>query len=145
MPILKDIKSTVKLSGCGVEKARCPRKRSSARTALSSEAALDTPTEVSSGCSDQNAGSANWESLARTSSNQDFRLACPYAKLNSMLGTQSIRASDMGRPRCWSKSYPNISRLKYAEIPPRTSFRSRQPNDADRSAIGNTCIAFTAG
>jgi hypothetical protein len=132
MQTLKDITSTAKVSSGGVEKVRRARKCGSARTAppspaLSHHAWLDIASEVSSASSDQNEGSFSGRSLTRASSNQDLSLACPYAKLNSIVTMQSFGDNgNVGRPQCWNKSYPNIPRLKYAEIPPGASLGLRE-------------------
>jgi hypothetical protein len=152
MPPLKDNASTFKGSGGGVEKVRRLGKGGSTRTAIRSTIAAvtsrqnwsDIAHEVSPGSSDQDEGKG--QSLGGASSNEDCRLACPYAKLNSVSAIQSMGGSgDPDRPRCWSKSYPNIPRLKYAGLylwPPLTHMMA---NDSIGSTIGSTCIAFTAG
>lgn len=133
MPIPKDIGFAAKVPASGVEKVRRPRKRSSARKELLSPAGAlmshhywpSLAKEAASGSSDQNREIGKGQSQGRTSSNEDYCLACPYAKLNSIAATQSIRDSGgIGRSRCRSVSYPNISRLKYAEIPPKRSYVS---------------------
>jgi hypothetical protein len=124
MSTLKDNAATANGSG-RVGKSRRSRKHGNARTAFQSLVAATAPYhnwpdfahEVSSGSSEQDGGKGR--SLGRTSNNEDFRLACPYSKLKSLEAIQSMReAADMDRSRCWSKSYRNISRLKYAEMLP---------------------------
>jgi hypothetical protein len=123
MPPLKDNTSTFKGSAGGVEKVRRLGKGGSTRTAFRSTIAAITSHQnwsgvthgVSSGSSEQNEGKRG--SLSGASSDENYRLACPYAKLNSVSAIQSMGGSgDLDRPRCWSKSYPNISRLKYAGL-----------------------------
>ena len=122
MSTLKDNAAAANGSGRGVGKPRRPRKHGNAQTAFQSLVAATAPYhnwpefahEVSSGSLEQDDGS-----LSRTSNNEDFRLACPYSKLKSLEAIQSMReAADMDRSRCWSKSYRNISRLKYADMLP---------------------------
>jgi hypothetical protein len=86
----------------------------------------DSASEASCIYSDQIEPSANARGLRGASSNQGLRLACPYAKLDSVAVMKSLRDSrNTGRPRCWSRSYPSIPRLKYADIRPGYSFASR--------------------
>jgi hypothetical protein len=126
MSTLKDNAAAANGSGRGVGKSRQSRKHGNARIAFQSLVAATAPYhnwpdfahEVSSGSSEQDDGEER--SLGRTSNNKDFRLACPYSKLKSLEAIQSMReAADVDRPRCWSKSYRDISRLKYAEVLPR--------------------------
>ena len=126
MSTLKDNAAAANGSGRGVGKSRRSRKHGNARIAFQSLVAATEPYhnwpdfahEVSSGSSEQDDGKGR--SLGRTSNNEDFRLACPYSKLKSLEAIQSMReAAEVDRPRCWSKSYRNISRLKYAEMLPR--------------------------
>ena len=126
MLTLKDNAATANGSGRGAGKSRRSRRHGNARIAFQSLVAATAPHhnwpdfvhEVSSGSSEQDDGEGR--SLGRASNSEDFRLACPYSKLKSLEAIQSIReAADVDRPRCWSKSYQNISRLKYAEMLPR--------------------------
>jgi hypothetical protein len=128
MSTLKDSAAAANGSGRGVGKSRRSRKHGNAQIAFQSLVAATAPYhhwpgfahEVSSGSSEQDDGKGR--SLGQTPNNEDFRLACPYSKLKSLEAIQSMReAADVDRPRCWSKSYRNISRLKYAEIRSRAS------------------------
>jgi hypothetical protein len=148
MPTLKDNVVAASGSSRGVGKSRRPRKHGNARTAFQSLVAATAPYhnwpefahEVSSGSLEQDGGS-----LGRTSNNEDFRLACPYSKLKSFEAIQSMReAADMDRSRCWSKSYRNISRLKYVGMLPELTLNITT-NEALQILIGNTCIAFIVG
>src|SRR5256885_141756 len=123
MSTLKDNAAAANGSGRGVGKFRRSRRHGNARTAFQSFVADTAPYhhwpdfahEVSSNSTEQDDGKGR--RLGRTSNNEDFRLACPYSKLKSLEAIQSTReAADMDRSRCWSKSYQNISRLKYAEM-----------------------------
>jgi hypothetical protein len=152
MPPLKDNASTFKGSGGGVEKVGRHGKGGGARTAFRSTIAAvtshqnwsDIAHEVSSGSSEQEEGKRR--SLGRASSDENCRLACPYAKLNSVSAIQSMGGSgDLDRPRCWSKSYPNIPRLKYAGLYLWPPLNHMMANDSIGSTIGSICIAFTAG
>jgi hypothetical protein len=151
MSTLKDNAAAANGSGRGVGKSRRPRRHGNARTAFQSLVAATPPYhnwpdfayEVSSGSSEQDDGKVR--SFGRTSNNEDFRLACPYSKLKSLEVIQSTReAVDMDRSRCWSKSYRNISRLKYAEVLPQLTL-NMIANETFQISTGNTCIAFIAG
>src|SRR4051794_7732276 len=110
-------------SGRGVGKPRRSRKHGNAQPAFQSLIAATAPYrnwpdfahEVSSSYSEQD--DSKGRSRGRVSNNEDFHLACPYSKLKPLEAIQSMReAADVDRPRCWSKSYQDISRLKYAEM-----------------------------
>jgi hypothetical protein len=86
----------------------------------------DSASEASCISSDQLEASADARGLRGASSDQGLCLACPYAKLDSIAVMKSLRDSrNTGRPRCWSRSYPSIPRLKYADTSPGYSFASR--------------------
>ena len=125
MSTLKDNAAAANGSGRGVGRSKRSRRHVNAQTAFQSLVATTAPYqnwpgfghEVSFSSSDQDDGKGC--SPSRRSNNEDFRLACPYSKLKSLEAVQSMReAANMDRSRCWSKSYRNISRLKYAEMPP---------------------------
>jgi hypothetical protein len=131
MPTQEAIAPTTKLSHWHSEGGRRVRTRGNVRTAPPSSVAavtsnanpIDSVTEASSVSSDQIEASADARSVQGASSDQDLCLACPYAKLNSIATIESLRDSPgTGRPRCWSRSYPSIPRLKYAEVLPEYSF-----------------------
>jgi hypothetical protein len=151
MPPLKDNASTCKGSAGGVEKVRRLGKGGNTRTAFRSTIAATTSRqnwsdvvhEVSSGSSEQDEGGRR--SLGGASNDENCRLACPYAKLNSVPAIQSMGGSgDPDRPRCWSKSYPNIPRLKYAGLYLWPPLNHMMANDDIGSTIGSICTAFTA-
>jgi hypothetical protein len=151
MSALKDNAAAANGSGRGVGKSRRSRRHGNARTAFQSLVAATPPYhnwpdfvyEVSSSSSEQD--NSKVRSFGRTSNNEDFRLACPYSKLKSLEVIQSMQeAADLDRSRCWSKSYRNISRLKYAEMLPQLTL-NMIANETFQISIGNTCIAFIAG
>ena len=97
--------------------SRGTARRSSSTSTAASTSCHNWPkfaNEVSSASSDHD-GLGIRLIPARPSSNEDCCLACPYAKLKCLLAEQMAgqNGGTYGK-RCWSKSYPNISRLKYA-------------------------------
>lgn len=131
MPTHEAIAPTPKLSHRDSKGGRRVRRSGNARTGPPSSVAavtsnanpIDSVTEASSVSSHQTEASADARSVQGASSDQDLCLACPYAKLNSIATIESLGDSPgTGRPRCWSRSYPSIPRLKYAEVLPEYSF-----------------------
>ena len=126
MPTHEAIASTAKLSSHDAEKARRVRKRGNTRTvppcsaaAASSASLPDSASEASCISSDQIEASADVRGVRGASSDQGLCLACPYAKLDSIVVMKSLRdTGNTSRPRCWSRSYPSIPRLKCADTRP---------------------------
>ena len=132
MPTLTASASPRGRSGSRIQKVKHSQKHRTAQTPVPVSGAAITdqhwPALVNeaSAFSDHNEGPDTGQIPARPSSSESCSLACPYAKLNSLLAIQTARENGkIDRPRCWSKSYANISRLKYAKVLPETSFRSR--------------------
>ena len=154
MPILTDTDPTGRLYGSTsrVHKVKQSPSRGSARTSSSASAAAtascrnwpESASEISSASLDHD-GLGIRLIPARPLSDDDCCLACPYAKHQYLLAAQMVRQSG-GRDgkRCWSKSYPNISRLKYA-ISLRKLLITCPADDTVHSGTDNTCIAPIVG